>query len=149
VRPASESELSQGDKSSRRVNAGGSGHSFTDAAFTDGTMIKLDRMAGLVDVDRSSGLVEVQGGMTLGALGKALAEHGLAMENLGDVTYQTIAGAVSTATHGTGLRYRTPPGRGAAVRLGPAEGSVRDDVEPLAARVSLGALGVISTVTLR
>src|SRR6201999_1676007 len=140
VRPASESELSQGDKSSRRVNAGGSGHSFTDAAFTDGTMIKLDRMAGLVDVDRSSGLVEVQGGMTLGALGKALAEHGLAMENLGDVTYQTIAGAGSTATHRTGLKDPNLSGQVADMRIVTASGDVRDDVEPLAARVSLGAL---------
>jgi L-gulonolactone oxidase len=149
VEPASESELQELVSTSTKVKAVGSGHSFTDTAFTDGTMIKLDRMAGLVDVDRSSGLVEVQGGMTLGALGKALASHGLAMENLGDVTYQTIAGAVSTATHGTGLRYPNLSGQVAGMRLVTADGSVRTDVEPLAARVALGALGVISTVTLR
>ena len=71
------------------------------------------------------------------------------MENLGDVTYQTIAGAVSTATHGTGLRYPNLSGQVAGMRLVTASGDVVDDAELLATRVGLGALGVISTVTLK
>jgi FAD-linked oxidoreductase len=149
VTPGSEAELADVVGSSDRVKAVGSGHSFTDAACTDGTMVSLGRMASIVDVDRSSGLVEVQGGMSLGALGKELARHGLAMENLGDVSYQTIAGAISTATHGTGLRYPNLSGQVAGMRLVLASGEVVDDAELLAARVGLGALGVISTVTLR
>ena len=87
------------------VRAVGSGHSFTDAACTDGVMVSLDGMRELVDVDRSSGLVEVQAGIKLHELGEKLAEHGLAMENLGDIAVQSLAGAISTATHGTGLSY--------------------------------------------
>jgi L-gulonolactone oxidase len=71
------------------------------------------------------------------------------MENLGDVTYQTIAGAISTATHGTGLTYPNLSGQVAGMRLVTGDGSVVEDAELLATRVGLGALGVISTVTLK
>src|SRR4051794_5705018 len=105
--PRSEGELQQvvtdAAAAGLPVRAVGSGHSFTDAACTDGVMVSLDNMRGIVDVDRASGLVEVQGGVKLHELGDLLAEHGLAMENLGDIAVQSLAGAISTATHGTGL----------------------------------------------
>jgi L-gulono-1,4-lactone dehydrogenase len=137
------------------VRAVGAGHSFTDAALTDGAMISLDRMDAVLDADRGAGLVEVQGGIRLAALGERLAQHGLALENLGDVAVQSIAGAVSTATHGTGLRFPNLSAQVHALRIVTASGDVvtaSADGDPdlfRAARVAIGSLGVISTVTLR
>ena len=84
----------------------GSGHSFTDCACTDGLMVDLARMNRVLDSDAESGLVTVEAGITLHELGKQLAARGLAMENQGDIDRQTLAGAISTATHGTGGRFR-------------------------------------------
>jgi len=135
------------------VKVVGSGHSFTDIACTDGLMLTMDGYDGVLSVDRGSGLVTVQAGITLHRLNAALAANGLALENLGDIAYQTVAGAISTGTHGTGLRYGNISTQVAGLRIVTAAGEVVElgegDDELKAARVSLGALGVISTVTLR
>jgi L-gulono-1,4-lactone dehydrogenase len=138
----------------QRVRVAGAGHSFSDIALTDGRLLVLDRMDRVLDVDRSTGLVRVQGGIAIRALNARLAEHGLALENLGDIDVQSIAGAISTATHGTGAKLRNIPSQVAALTLVLADGSTlhctEDDPELLrAARVGLGALGVIAEVTLR
>src|SRR5439155_10104211 len=136
-----------------RVTA--SGHSFTDIACTDGLMLNLESMDRLLDVDRATGLVKVQAGIRLSRLSEELYRHGLALENLGDIDVQTLAGALSTATHGTGVRLRNISAQVDAMDLVLADGSVLEctqasDPETLrAARVGLGALGVITTVTLR
>jgi L-gulonolactone oxidase len=101
-----------------------------------------------VDADE----VTVEAGMTIRELGPALAERGLALENQGDVDAQTIAGAISTATHGTGGRFANISSQVTGVRLVTAAGELvelREGDDLLAARVSLGALGAISAVTLR
>ncbi|WP_346534280.1 FAD-binding protein [Micromonospora sp. DPT] len=72
---------------------------------TDDLRLDLSGLAGLVSVDRAERLATVQAGMTLRALNEALAGHGLALPNLGDIDAQTIAGAISTGTHGTGAAY--------------------------------------------
>jgi L-gulono-1,4-lactone dehydrogenase len=139
----------------QRVRVTGAGHSFSDIALTDGRLLRLDRMSRLLEADRASGLVRVQGGITIHALNARLAAIGLALENLGDIDAQSIAGAISTATHGTGARLRNIPSQVAALTLVLADGSTlhcseRDDPELLrAARVGLGALGVVAEVTLR
>jgi FAD-linked oxidoreductase len=139
----------------QRVRVAGAGHSFSDIALTDGRLLSLDRMNRLLDADRSSGLVRVQGGIAIHALNARLAAIGLALENLGDIDVQSIAGAISTATHGTGARLRNIPAQVAALTLVLADGSTlhcseRDDPELLrAARVGLGALGVVAEATLR
>lgn len=139
----------------RRVRVLGSGHSFSDIALTDGVQLRLDRLTRVLDLDRSSGLVRVQAGITIRELSAHLAEHGLALENLGDVDAQTIAGAIATATHGTGARLRNISSQVAELTLVLADGSTLrcapdGDAETYrAARVSLGALGVIAEVTLR
>jgi len=138
----------------QRVRVAGAGHSFTDIALTDGRLLRLDRMNRLLEADRASGLVRVQGGITIHALNARLATLGLAMENLGDIDAQTIAGAIATATHGTGARLRNISAQVAALTLVLADGSTlhctEDDPELLrAARVALGALGVVAEVTLR
>jgi FAD-linked oxidoreductase len=139
-----------------RVRAVGSGHSFTDVACSDGRLLSLGRMNRVLDVDRASGFVRVEGGITINALSAALASHGLAFENLGDIDVQTIAGAISTATHGTGARLRNIAAQVEEIELVLADGSTLTcsarDADParyLAARVGVGSLGVITAVTLR
>jgi L-gulonolactone oxidase len=157
--PASLDELAAavGDAAERgmRVRVEGSGHSFSDIALTDGAMIGMQKMTRLLDADRASGLVKVQAGITIAELSAQLDRHGLAMENLGDIDVQSIAGAISTATHGTGARLRNIPSQVTELTLVLADGSTlvcSEQQEPevfRAARVGLGSLGVIAEVTLR
>jgi L-gulono-1,4-lactone dehydrogenase len=137
------------------VRAIGSGHSFTGAAVAPGLQIRPDRLDGVLSVDAESGLVTVEAGIPLHRLNPMLARHGLAMEILGDIDRQTIAGAVSTGTHGSGERFRSISNQIRALELVLADGSVvtcsREEQPDLfeAARVSIGALGVITKVTLQ
>ena len=137
------------------VRAVGAGHSFTDAACTGGVMLRMDRLDRVLDVDRETGLVKVEAGIGLRALNEAIWGYGMALENLGDIDKQTISGAVSTATHGTGGRFRNLSTLVEAVELVLPDGTLLEvsaDSEPEllpAVRVGLGALGVIATVTLR
>ncbi len=139
----------------RRLRVAGAGHSFSDIALTEGSHLRLERLTRVLDVDRSSGLVRVQGGITIRELNLRLVEHRLALENLGDIDVQSIAGAISTATHGTGARLRNISAQVAELTLVLADGSSLRCAEEIdaevfrAARVGLGALGVIAEVTLR
>jgi L-gulono-1,4-lactone dehydrogenase len=138
-----------------RVRVVGSGHSFSEIACTDGLVLSLDRLTGVLDVDRSSGLARVQAGTTIRDLSLALHEHGLALENVGDIDAQTIAGAISTATHGTGAGLRNLAAQVSELTLVLADSSTltcsaeSDPQVWRAARVGLGALGAITDVTLR
>jgi FAD-linked oxidoreductase len=157
--PADEDELaaaiSEAVARGAGVRAAGSGHSFTDAACTDGVLIDLRRMQRVLAADAATGLVTVEAGITLHRLGTELAARGLALENQGDIDAQTLAGATATATHGTGVRFRNLSAGIAGLRLITAQGEpldlspARDPEAFLAARVSLGALGVVSRITLR
>ena len=134
----------------RQVKPAGAGHSFNDIACTDGVMVDLSGLNRVLSVDGDQATVEA--GITIRELGPALAQRGLALENQGDVDPQTVAGAISTATHGTGARFGNISSRVTGLRLVTAAGEVvdvREGDELLAARVGLGALGVISAVTLR
>jgi L-gulono-1,4-lactone dehydrogenase len=137
------------------VRAAGSGHSFTEAALTEGAMIRVEALDRVLEADPESGLVKVEAGITLSALSAALWEHGLALENLGDIDRQTLAGAISTATHGTGARFRNLSAQVESLELVLADGgllSVSSQSDPdahLAARVGLGALGIVYSATLR
>ncbi len=135
------------------VRAIGTGHSFTAAGLTTGTLIRPERMTQMRSIDVMTGQVTVEHGMPLHALSEALDSHGLALTNMGDINVQTVAGAISTSTHGTG---RDSAGLAAFVcglEIVLASGEVRtvSAGEPLfeAARVSTGALGVITAVTLQ
>ncbi len=136
----------------RGVRVAGAGHSFTGAALTDGTLLSLQRMGALLDADAASGRVRVQAGMTIRALNDALAGHGLALPNLGDIDAQAIAGAVATATHGTGVTLPNLSAQVRALQLVTAAGEVVEidggGDELLAARVALGTLGVVTELTL-
>ena len=108
------------------MRAVGSGHSFTGAAVTSGVMLRPDAMRGIVSVDEATGLVEVEAGMPLHELNPLLAEHGLALEIMGDIDRQTIAGAVSTGTHGSGRELRQHLDPGPRARAGPGRRLGRD-----------------------
>jgi L-gulonolactone oxidase len=156
ARPASTAdvvaEVERAAAAGRTVRAIGAGHSFSDVAATDGTMLSLERMDRVLDADPATGLVRVQAGIRLHQLSDRLAALGLAVENLGDVNVQALAGAVVTGTHGTGARLPNIAARVEAVQLVAGDGTVRelDGGDALrAARVSVGALGVITELTLR
>ena len=139
----------------RRVKVVGAGHSFTGIACTDGHLIDLHDYGRVLGEDRAAGTVTVEAGITLSKLSDELDARGYALENMGDIAYQSIAGATSTATHGTGTRFGNLATGIVGLRLVTADGCIVDcsrsenpeifDV----ARVGLGALGVVSTVTLK
>ncbi|WP_370415622.1 D-arabinono-1,4-lactone oxidase [Streptomyces fradiae] len=159
VTPATPDEVAEAvgaaQRDGLRVKAVGSGHSFTSIAATDGVLLRMDRLDGILSVDRASGLVTVGGGAPLHRLNPLLAEHGLALENMGDIDRQTITGAISTGTHGTGVRFGSISTQVRALDLVLADGTAvhcsADEHPELfsAARVGLGALGVVTAVTLQ
>lgn len=107
-----------------RVKAVGSRHSFTPIAVTDGLLVHLDRLSGLVDVDHEHGTATLLGGTTIAAANRLLDAHGLALPNLGDIDAQTVAGAIATGTHGTGERFPGLAGMVEALDLLTADGAV-------------------------
>ena len=151
--PASAEELAEAVVHARAIRPRGSGHSFTDIAAAPAVALDLDRYTGITNV--SGHLVTVRAGTTLRQLNALLDGLGLALANLGDIDAQTIAGAISTGTHGTGAKLGGLSTQVAALELVLANGETTrcsaDERPDLfhAARVGLGALGVISTVTLR
>jgi FAD-linked oxidoreductase len=158
VHPAGPEEISaevlRAGRSGRRIRPIGSGHSFTAIGRPDDVQLVLDRHAALVDVG-PSGLVTVQAGMPLHRLNAELAVRGWALTNLGDIDRQTVAGAVSTGTHGTGAGFGGLATQVRGFELVLADGSLlrcspTEHADVFAAgRVGLGALGVLSTVTLQ
>ncbi len=158
-RPGSREELAgivrRAAERGQSVRAVGSGHSFTEIALTDGVAVDLGRLDRVLSVDRPAGLVKVEGGIVLAALNRRLDALGLAFENLGDIDRQTLAGSISTGTHGTGARFRSVSAQVESIDLVLADGSsleISDASDPAAlaaARIGLGALGLIYAVTIR
>ncbi len=144
---------------SLRVKAVGSGHSFTAVAATDGVLVELSGLTGLLAVDRARGRVRLAAGTVLREVAPLLAPYGLALQNMGDIDAQTIAGAVSTGTHGTGTSYGGLAAQVVGARLVTADGSVLavgdvpgGEVNAAllpAVQLSLGALGILVEVTLQ
>lgn len=156
VRPESESALEALVTTCRSegwtVRPVGEGHSWTPLVETDHVLVSLEELTGLID--HGDGEVTVRAGTTLGDLGLALHDEGLALANLGDVSMQTIAGAVATGTHGTGPTLQSLSGALVGGRLVTGTGEIRpfhresDPTVHRAAQVSLGALGVFTTIDL-
>ena len=159
VRPATRDEVVAAVRAAADdglpVKAVGSGHSFTSAATTSGVRVELDLLSSVISVDRAARLVTVQAGMKLSALNSALAAHGLALPNLGDIDAQTISGALATGTHGTGAGFgclatfvaelELVTGDGSVIRCSPTSAPEVFS----AALVNIGALGIVTEVTLR
>ncbi len=159
VKPSSLDELqrivSTSGHNGRHVRVIGSGHSFTPLVQTEDILISLDNWQGIEEIDVEKGIVKVRGGTKLRTLGEALLTYGLAQENLGDIDVQSISGAVSTGTHGTGINFGTLSTQVKSLTLVTADGELLEcssEHNPTifkAAQVSLGMLGIIAYVTLR
>ncbi|RYZ35601.1 MAG: FAD-binding protein [Myxococcaceae bacterium] len=139
----------------RTVRVVGSGHSFPPLCATDETMVSLGALSGVEAVEAVAREATVWAGTNLRELGTLLASHGLAMENLGDINKQSLGGALGTGTHGTGVGLGILSTQAKAITLVTASGEEvtgSEDAAPellQAARVSLGALGVVTRVKLR
>jgi L-gulonolactone oxidase len=154
-RPRNTDELVAAVRAAPRLRVAGSGHSFSEVAATDDVLLSLEDYATPWSLDAGTGTATVPGGARLDRVNRFLHERGRALANLGDIDRQTVAGAVSTGTHGTGLG---PPSLSAQVdglTLVTAAGDVLEcaadgDADVLrAAQVGLGALGVVAEVRLR
>jgi FAD-linked oxidoreductase len=138
-----------------RVKPAGAGHSFSGIAVPPDVLLDLDELSGVVAADPAAGRVTLAAGTRLHALPRLLAPYGLALENMGDIDRQTISGAVSTGTHGTGLAFGGLAARVVGARLVTGTGELlevsetsRPDLLP-AVRVGLGALGVLVDLTVQ
>jgi len=152
-RPRSRGELVAAlERAIAPIRVAGAGHSFTAGVLTTGTLVLLDRMDRVLDADPASGLVRVEAGITLQRLSRELHLRGLALPNLGDIDAQSLAGALATGTHGTGARLPNLSAQVERLELVLGDGSERELTGGdllRAARVGLGALGVVAAVTLR
>jgi FAD-linked oxidoreductase len=159
ARPGTEAGLvevvKRASSAGQRVKPAGAGHSFTSIACTDGVLVDLSGYGRVLDHDAATGQVTVEAGIPLHRLSEELDRRGLALENMGDIDRQSIAGATQTATHGTGLRYRNLSSQIVGMRLVTGDGTVlaaTPDENPevfACARAGLGALGLVSTLTLQ
>lgn len=137
------------------VRLAGAGHSFSPLVQTDDRIVSLDRMQGLIALDEDRRIARVHAGTRLFALGPALAARGFAMENLGDINAQSLAGATSTATHGTGItlgNLSTQIDSLTVLRADGEEVRASTDENPAlfaGGRVGLGVLGVLTEIALR
>lgn len=133
----------------------GSAHSFTRLIETDDVFISLDKLEGIISVDREAMQATVWGGTKIKTLGADLSAEGMAQANLGDIDVQSIAGAISTGTHGSGVKLGSIATQVVGLRLITGTGDILDCSETenreifKAAQVSMGLLGIITRVTLQ
>ncbi|WP_406006313.1 FAD-binding protein [Streptomyces sp. NBC_00637] len=160
VTPASVDELADAVRRAAedglKVKAVGTGHSFTSIAATDGVLIRPQLLTGIRDIDRDNMTVTVEAGTPLKRLNLALAREGLSLTNMGDIMEQTVSGATSTGTHGTGRESASIAAQIKGLELVTADGSVLTCSEKgteeeralfAAARIGLGALGIVTAIT--
>ncbi|WDZ89065.1 D-arabinono-1,4-lactone oxidase [Nocardiopsis sp. HUAS JQ3] len=137
-----------------RVRMVGTGHSFTDVAVTDGLLLSPTSLTRVRSVDPAAGTATVEAGLPLCDFNDVLAGHGAALANMGDIAVQTVAGAVQTGTHGTGRDAGGLAAQVVGMEMVLADGSVAEcsaEREPelfQAARVGLGAFGVVTALTM-
>ncbi|MFJ6216336.1 D-arabinono-1,4-lactone oxidase [Streptomyces sp. NPDC092296] len=158
VAPSSARELAaavrQAAADGLTVKAVGAGHSFTSIASAEnGVLIRPDRLTAVRRVDREAGTVTVESGLPLERLNRLLEAAGLSLTNMGDIMVQTVAGATSTGTHGTGRDSGSLAAQIRELEIVLADGTVTrcsaaENAELFqGARLGLGALGVVSALT--
>ncbi|MFF5016132.1 D-arabinono-1,4-lactone oxidase [Streptomyces sp. NPDC001165] len=157
VEPASVEELAaavrRAAEDGLKVKAVGTGHSFTSIAATDGVLIRPQLLTGIRNIDRDAMTVTVEAGTPLKRLNAVLAREGLSLTNMGDIMEQTVSGATSTGTHGTGRESASIAAQIKALELVTSDGSVLSCSEKenpevfAAARIGLGALGIVTAIT--
>ncbi|KAB0682723.1 D-arabinono-1,4-lactone oxidase [Aureimonas leprariae] len=155
--PATEEELRElvreADRRDLNVRVAGSGHSFTPVVGTSGALLSLADLRGVQTIDHQRKQITVAGGTRINEVGRSLKEHSLSLVNQGDIDSQAVAGAFTTGTHGTGAKLGNLASSIAGMRIVKADGDVLEidgsDTDLLhAAQVSVGSLGIISTMTL-
>lgn len=140
---------------SKKVRIIGAGHSFTPLAWTTDYLINLDKYEGLISVNKEKSQVVTKAGTKLYKLSELLFEQGMAMENMGDIDRQSIAGTISTGTHGTGKNFKSISNQVIALRFINGSGEIIECSEThnkdlfKSAQVSLGTLGVITEITMQ
>jgi FAD-linked oxidoreductase len=155
ARPADEGELAAILRDAGEARVVGAGHSFSPLVPTAGTLVSLEQMSGLLGHDRAGCRATVLAGTRIAALGPLLHEVGQALPNQGDIDRQAIAGAVATGTHGTGIGLQSLAAQVRSLRLATADGELldcgpeRNGEVFAAARLSLGALGVLTRLELQ
>ena len=147
--------VSAAGRSSLRIKAVGAGHSFTGIAVAPGVQLDLTDLTGVIGVDEATGRVTLAAGTRLHQLPRLLAPYGLALANMGDIDRQTISGATSTGTHGTGSAFGGLATQIVAATIVIGDGSVlhvseTENAELLpAVRLGLGALGILVDLTIQ
>lgn len=137
------------------VRTSGTGHSFTPIVQTDGLLLNLERMRGIVQIDAAKRHVTALPKTTIGDFGEPLWAHGLALANQGDIDTQAIAGAIATATHGSGRRFPNFSATLEGARIVDGQGNLieitrESDPDALRAlQTSIGLLGIMTEVTIR
>ncbi len=157
--PTSEDAIQQvvlrAANSRKKIRVIGTGHSFTALCHTDDILVSLDEYQGIISVDKAQCQASVKAGTKLNLLGDLLFKEGMAMENLGDIDVQSIAGTISTGTHGTGKAFGTISTQVIALKFVNGKGEIvecsmtKNQELFKAAQVSLGALGIITSITLQ
>jgi FAD-linked oxidoreductase len=159
-------EVRQAAIDGQPIRMTGSGHSFTPAAVADGVLLRPDRLTAIRSIDAAAGTVTVEAGCPLHVLNAELARRGLSLANMGDIQVQTVAGATQTGTHGTGRDVGGMAAQVSGLELVLADGRIiacsgdspdggltGPDGNPAglldAARVGLGALGIVTALTFR
>ncbi|TDD71572.1 FAD-binding protein [Jiangella aurantiaca] len=161
-RPASADEaaavLTAATRDGLRVKPVGAGHSFTPIAATDGVQVRLDGLSGLLALDTVEHTATVGAGTRLHELNALLTERGYGLTNMGDIAVQTVSGAIATGTHGSGRACASLSEQVVSLEIALPDGTVRrvsaadtgDDGDLFqAARLGLGALGIVTSVTFR
>jgi FAD/FMN-containing dehydrogenase len=159
IHPTSEAEIislvRQAAYKKEPIRVAGSGHSFTPLCVTNGTLITLDGLQGLIAVDQATQTARIYAGTQISQLGEPLLQAGLALTNQGDIDYQALAGAISTGTHGTGVKYGSFSAMVTALHMVLPSGEIlfcSAEVEPeifKAAQLGLGTLGVLTEIVLQ
>jgi FAD/FMN-containing dehydrogenase len=160
LEPKSEAELAAAVRSARetgrKVRVAGAGHSSTPLVFTDDILISLKHFKQAARIDKDASTAWIGTGLTVKEGGDKLLEHELSLHNTGDVDIQYIAGAISTGTHGTGIKLRNLSSMLIGCRMVGADGSLHEYTEEAdgkdffdAMRLSLGSLGIMTAMKLK
>jgi len=154
ARPASVAEAQEIVRAAARVRAVGSRHCFNDIADTTGVHLSLELLNRIAGVDERARTVAIEGGVRYGELGPYLDQRGYALHNLASLPHISVAGAVATATHGSGARLRNLAAAVTGIEFIDARGDLvalsreKDGDIFAGAVVNLGALGIVTKLTL-
>ena len=152
VAPKSIGEIQKVIQEKKNIRVRGSAHSWTDLIATDDTFMHLDNLQGVISIDEKHKRIRAWGGTKLSLLGEKAFEAGLALPNQGDINKQSVAGALSTGTHGTGITLQSMANQVRDLTIVTSSGEAlsigKEHPYYEASRVSFGSLGIIADLNL-